>query len=180
MHSQKTMRQNRVSSKLKNIHHFSSVTSDAMTPWTAALQASLSLPSPGTHSNSCPLSWWCHSTSSSSVIPFSSCLQSFPASGSFQMSQYFVSGSQSTGVSVSASVLPMNIQDWFPLRWTGWISWQSKGLSRDFSSTTVWKHQFFGVLHSLWSTITCILDYWRNHSFDSEVEPNRYFIVLKS
>ena len=128
MHSQKTMRQNRVSSKLKNIHHSSSVTSDAMTPWTAALQASLSSPSPGTHSNSCPLSWWCHSTSSSSVIPFSSCLQSFPTSGSFQMSQYFVSGSQSTGVSVLASVLPMNIQDWFPLRWTGWISWQSKGL----------------------------------------------------
>ena len=148
MHSQKTMRQNRVSSKLKNIHHFSSVTSDAMTPWTAALQASLSSPSPGTHSNSCPLSWWCHSSSSSSVIPFSSCLQSFPASGSFQMSQYFVSGSQSTGVSVLASVLPMNIQDWFPLRWTGWISWQSKGLSRVFSNATVQEHQFFSAQFS--------------------------------
>ena len=89
-------------------------------------------PSPtyGVYSNSCPLSWWCHPTISSSAFSFSSCLQSFPASGSFPMSQIFTSGGQSTGVSASASVLPMNIQDWFPLGWTGWISLQSKGLSR--------------------------------------------------
>ena len=92
---------------------------------------------PGVHSNSCPLSRWCHSTVSFSVIPFSSCLQSFPTSGSFQMSQFFLSGSQSIGVSASTSVLPMNIQDWFPLGWTGWISLQSKGLSRVFSNATV-------------------------------------------
>ena len=100
---------------------------------------------PGVYSNSCPLSQWCHPTISSSIVPFSSCPQSFPASGSFQMSQLFTSGGQSTGVLASASVLPMNIQDWFPLRWTGWISLQSKGLSRVFSNTTVQKHQFFGT-----------------------------------
>ena len=88
---------------------------------------------------------------SSSVIPFSSCLQSFPASGSFQRSQLFASGGQSIGVSMSASALPMNLQDWFPLRWTGWISFQSKGLSRVFSKTTVQKHQFFGAQLCLWS-----------------------------
>ena len=94
-------------------------------------------PTPGVYSNSCPSSRWCHPTISSSVIPFSSHLQSFPASGSFQMSQLFASGGQSIGVSASTSVLPMNIQDWFPSGWTGWISWQSKGLSRVFSNTTV-------------------------------------------
>ena len=87
-------------------------------------------PTPKVYSDSCPLSRWCHPTISSSVVPFSSCLQSFPASGSFQMNQFFASGGQSIGVSASASVLPMNIQDWFPLGWTGWISLQSKGLSR--------------------------------------------------
>ena len=107
-------------------------------------QASLPCPSPtlGVCSNSCPLSQWCHPTISSSVIPFSFCLQSFPASGCFPTSQFFASGSQSIGVSASASVLPMNIQDWFPLGWTGWISLQSKGLSRVLSNTTVQKHQF--------------------------------------
>ena len=104
---------------------------------------------PGVYSNSCPLSWWCHPTISSSVIPFSSHLQSFPASGSFQMSQFFASGGQSTGVSASASVLPMNIQDWFPLGWTGWISLQSKGLSRVLSNTTVQNHRFFSTQLSL-------------------------------
>ena len=99
-------------------------------------------PAPGACSNPCPLSKWCHPAISSSVIPFSSCLQSFPGSGSFLMSQFFASGSQSIGVSASASVLPMNIQDWFPLGWTGWISLQSKELSRVFSNTTVQKHQF--------------------------------------
>ena len=100
-------------------------------------------PTPGVYSNSCPLSWWCHPTISSSVIPFSSCPQSFPASGSFQMSQFFISGGQSIGVSASASVLPMNTQDLSPLGWTGWIFLQSKGLSRVFSNNTVQKHQFF-------------------------------------
>ena len=106
-------------------------------------------PTPGVHPNPCPLSRWCHPTISSSVIPFSSCPQSFPASGSFQMSQLFASDGQSTGVSASASVLPMNTQDWSPLGWTGWISLQSKGLSRVFSNTTVQKHQFFSAQLSL-------------------------------
>ena len=102
-------------------------------------------PTPGVYSNSCPLSLWCHPTISSSVVPFSSRLQSFPTSGSFQMSQPFTSGGQSIGVLASASVLPMNTQDWSPLGWTGWISLQSKGLSRVFSNTTVQKHQFFSA-----------------------------------
>ena len=94
---------------------------------------------------SCPLHRWCHPIISSSVIPFSSCPKSFPVSGSFQMSQFFASGGQNIGVSASTSVLPMNTQDWFPLGWTGWISLQSKGLSRIFSNTTVQKHQFFSA-----------------------------------
>ena len=100
-------------------------------------------PTPRVYQNSCPSSPWCHPTTSSSVIPFSSCLHSFPASGSFPVNQFFASGSQSIRVSASASVFPMNIQDQFPLGWTGWISLQSKGLSRVFSNTTVQKHQFF-------------------------------------
>ena len=104
---------------------------------------------PRVYSNSCPLSRWYHPTISSSVIPFSSCLQSCPASGSFQMSQFFASSGQSIGVSASTSVLPVNIQDWSPLGWTSWISLQSKGLSRVFSNTTVQKHQFFGTQLSL-------------------------------
>ena len=106
------------------------------------------LPTPGVNSNSCPLSRYCHPTLSSSVIPFSFCLQSFPASGSFQMGQFFTSGGQSIEVSASAPVFPMNIQDWFPLRWTGWISLQSKGLSRVFN-TIVLNHHFFGTQLSL-------------------------------
>ena len=105
-------------------------------------------PTPGVHPNPCPLCWWCHPTISSSVVPFSSCPQSFPASGSFQMSQLFTSGGQSIGVSASASVLPMNTQDWFPLGWTDWISLQSKELSRVFSNT-IQKHQFFSTQLSL-------------------------------
>ena len=101
------------------------------------------LPTPRLYSNSCPLSQWCHPAISSSVIPFSSCLQSFPASESFPVSQFFPSCGQRIGVSASASVLPMNIQDWFPLGWTGWISLQSKGLSRIFSNTTVQKHDIW-------------------------------------
>ena len=105
-------------------------------------------PNPGAYSNSCPLSQWCHPTISSSVIAFPSHLQSFPASGCFPMSQFFASGGQSNEVSASASVPPMNIQDLFPLGWTGWISLQSKGFSRVFSNTTVQKHQFFGTQFS--------------------------------
>ena len=122
-------------------------------------------PTPGVYPNSCPLSQWCHPTISFSVIPFSTCPQSFPASGFFQMSQLFASGGQSIGVSAATSFLPMNTQDWSPSEWTGWISLQSKGLSRIFSNTTVQKHQFFGVqLHS--QTLTSIHDHWKNHNLD--------------
>ena len=150
-------------------------------------------PTPGVYLNSYPLSQRCHPTISSSVIPFSSRLQSLPVLESFPMSQFFTSGGQSTGVSASASILPVNIQDWSPLGWTGWISLQSKGLSRVFSNTTVQKHQFFGTQLSLQSqasilrhsafftvpsinssalsflyspTLTSIHDYWKNHSLD--------------
>ena len=119
-----------------------------VTSRTAAHQAPLT---PWVGSNLCPLSWWCHPIISSSVLPFSSCLQSFPASGSFPMSQLFASGGQSIGASPSASVLPMNIQDWFPLGLTSLIFLRSKGLWRVFSSTTSWKHQVFSARPSLWS-----------------------------
>ena len=105
-------------------------------------------PTPGVHPNSCPLSRWCHPAISSSVIPFSSCPQSLPALESLSMSQLFAWGGQSTGVSASASILPMNTQDWSPLGWTGWIFLQSKGLSRVFSNTTVQKHKFFSAQFS--------------------------------
>ena len=105
-------------------------------------------PTPGVYSNSCPSNWWCHPAISSSVVPFSSCLQSF-RSGSFPMSQFITWGGQSIRASDPASVLPMNIQDWFPLGQTGWISLQSKGLSRVFSNTTVQKHEFFVTQLSL-------------------------------
>ena len=108
--------------------------------------------SPGVCSDAWPLSWWCHPTISSSVISFSSCLQCFPASGSFSMSQFFASDGQSTGASASSSVLPLNIQGRFPLGLTALISLQFKGLSGVFSSTSVQKHQFFGAQPSLWST----------------------------
>ena len=121
-------------------------------PWTVAQWASLSFIIFRSVSNSCPLTQWCHPTISSSVIPFYSCPQSFPASKSFQMSQFFASGSQNIGVSALASVLPMNIHDWLPLGWIGWISSQSKGLSRVFSNTIVQKHQLFGTQLSLWSS----------------------------
>ena len=108
-------------------------------------------PTPGVYPNSCPSNRWCHPAISSSVVPFSSCPQSLPASGSFPVSQLFTWGGQSIGVSALASVLPMNTQNGFPLGWTCWISLQSKGLSRVFSNTTVQKHQFFGAQLSLWS-----------------------------
>ena len=134
------------------------------TPW--AVHASPCCPSPtaGVYSNSCPLSRWCHPTIPSSVVPFSSHLQSSPTSGSFQMSQFFESGGQSIRLSASAAVLPMNIQDWFPLGCTDWIFLLSKGLSRIFSNTSVQKHQKLSFLYS--PTLTSIHDYWKNHSFD--------------
>ena len=142
---------------------FSSVN---LTLWPHGLQhARPPCPSPTAevYSSSCPLSWWCHPTISSSVVPFSSCLQFFPTSGSFQMSQFFASGGQSIKVSASATDLPMNIQDWFPLGWTGWISFQSKGLSRVSFNTTVQKHLALSFLYS--PTLTSIHGYWKNHSF---------------
>ena len=140
-------------SEFLDICQFSSVAvmSDSLQPH-GLQHARLPCPSPTHRACSCPLSWWCHPTISSSVVPFSSRLQSFPASGSFQMSQFFASGGQSIGVSASASVLPMNTQDWFPLGWTGRICWQSKGLSRVFFNTTVQKHEFFSTQLSLWSS----------------------------
>ena len=127
-----------------------SVVCDSLRPHTLQ-HARLPCPSPTLRacSNSCLSSWWCHPTISSSVVPFSSHFQSFPASGSFPMSQFFESGGQSIGVSASTSVLPMSIQDWFPLGWTSWISLQSKGVSRVFSNTTLQKHQLFGAQLSL-------------------------------
>ena len=124
-----------------------SVVSDSLWPY-GQQHASLPCPSlsPRFNPNSCPLSRWCHPTISSSVVPFSSCLQSFPASGSFPMSQFLESGGQSIGASASASVLPVNIQDWFPVGWTGWISFQSRRLSRVFSNTATRKH---GVPHGV-------------------------------
>ena len=128
------------------------------TPWTAAHQASLSITNSRACSDSYPSSWLCHPTISSSVVPFSSCLQSFPASGSFPVSQFFALGGQNIGASTSASVLPMNTQDWFPLGLTGLISLQPKGLSRVFSNTTVQKHQFFCA------SIHQNHKFWRNNS----------------
>ena len=123
-------------------------------------------PTPRAYSNSCPSCRWCHPTISSSVVPFSSRLQFFPASGSFPVSRFFASGGQSIEVSASALVLPMNIQDWFPLEWTGWISLQSKGFSRVFS-TPQFKSINSLVLSFLYSpTLTSIHDDWKNHSFD--------------
>ena len=132
------------------VQFISSVMSDSL--WCYGLQhARLPCPSltPGIYSDSCPSSRWCHPAISSSVVPFSSCLQSFPASGPFQMIQFFASGDQSIEISASASVLPVNIQDWFHLGWTSWISMLSKGLSRVFSNTAIQRHKFFGAQLSL-------------------------------
>ena len=126
------------------------VSSSLWTHWLQHARPPCPSTTPGAYLNSCALSRWCHPTISSSAIPFFSHLQSFPASGYFQMSQHFASGGQIIGISASASVLPMNTQDWSPLRWTSWLSLQSKGLSRVFSNTTVQKHQFFDAQPSLW------------------------------
>ena len=134
-----------------------SVVSDSL--WSHGLQHArppCPSPTPGVHPNLCPLSQWCHPIISSSVIPFSSCSQSFPESGSFPMSQLFTWGGQSIGVSASTSVLSMNTQDWSPLGWTGWISLQSKEPSRVFSNTTIQKHQFFTTQPSLGPTLTTV------------------------
>ena len=140
-------------------------------------------PTPGAYLNSCPLNWWCHPTISSSLVPFSSYLQSFPASGSFQKSQFFASGGQSIGISDATSVFTMNIQDWFPLGWTGWIFLHFKGLSRDFSNTTGQRPQSFGTSFLYNPILTLIHDYWKNRSFDkkdlcwqSSVSPFQYAI----
>ena len=138
-----------VRSQIHSFQFSRSVVSDSLRPHRLHVRLRCPSPTPEVYTNSWPLNWWCHPTISSSVFPFSSHLQSFPASVSFQMSQLFTSGSQSIGVSPSASVLLMNIQGWSPLGWTGWISLQSKGLSRVFSNTTVQKHQFFGAQLSL-------------------------------
>ena len=123
-------------------------------------------PTPGVYSNSCPSSWWCHPTISPSVVPFTSRLQSSPASGSFPMSQFFASGGQSIGVSASASVLPMNIQDYFPLGLTGWISLQSRD-SQESSPTPQFKSINSLTLSFLYGpALTSIHDYWKNHSLD--------------
>ena len=151
---------------ISSVHFSHSVMSDSAVHWLQHTRLPRPSPTPRACSNSWPSIRWCHPTISFSVIPFSSCLQSFPASGSFPMSQFFTSGGQNIGVSASASVLPMNIQDWFPLGWTGWIPLQSKGLSRVFSNTTVQKHQFFGAQLSYIPALTSIHDYWKNHSFD--------------
>ena len=153
---------------LSSVQFSHSVVSDSLRPH--GLQHTsppCPLPTPEVYPNSCPLSGWCHPTISSSVIPLSSCLQSFPASGSFQMSQFLTSGGQSTGVSASASDLPMNIQDWSPLGWTGWISLQSKGLSKSLlqhhnsKASVLQCSTFFMVQLSHLSMTT-----GKNHSFD--------------
>ena len=152
--------------KVHSVQFSRSVASDSL--WPHELQhARLPCPSPTprAYSNSCPLSWWCQPTISSSVIPFFSHLQSFPVSGSFPMSQFFALGGQSTGVSAPTSVLPVNIQDCFPLGWNGWISLQSKGLSRAFfnhsSKASILLPSAFFIVQ-----LTSIHDYWKNHSLD--------------
>ena len=144
-----------------------SVVSDSLRPHESQ-HTRPTFPSPtlGVNSNSCPSSQWCHPAISSSVVPFSSCPQSLPASGPFPMSQLFAWGGQSVGVSASASVLPMNTQDWSPFGWTGWITLQSKG-SQESSPTPQFKSINFSVLSFLHSpTLTSIHDYWKNHRLD--------------
>ena len=132
--------------QFSSVHFSRSVLSDSLRPHESQhVRPPCPSPTPGVHSNSCPSSWWCHPAISSSVVPFSSCPQSLPASESFPMSQLFAWGGQSTGVSALASFLPKKSQSWSPSEWTDWISLQSKGLSRVFSNTTVQKHQFFSA-----------------------------------
>ena len=149
-------------------HRFSWVTDMSDSLWPRGLQHTkfpCPSPTPRACSNTCPSSRWCHPTISS-FVPFSSCLQSFPASGFFPMNQFFPSGGQGIGISASASDLPMNTENLFPLGWTGLISLQSRGLSRVFSNTIVQKHQFFSTQFFYSPTLTFIHGYWKNHSFD--------------
>ena len=167
LHGTPMLQKQRIGHYYSSVQFSHSVVSDSFRPH--ELQHTRPLcpsPTPGIYSNSCPSSRWCHPAISFSVVPFSSCPQSLPASGSFPMSQLFAWGSQSTGVSASASVLPMNTQDWSPLGWTGWISLQSKGLSRVFSNTTVQSINSLALsfLHS--PTLTSIHDHWKNHNLD--------------
>ena len=178
--------------ELKNVIQFSSVwfsrsvVSDSLRPHESQhARPPCPSPTPGVYPNSCPSSWWYHPTTSSSVLPFSSCPQSFPASGSFPMSQLFgfESGGQSTGVSASASVFPMNTQDWSPLGWTGCISLQSKGLSRVFSNTTVQKHQFFGaqqILSYLHIVIFASTSIWRNIERFMKPQPRTFQFLVNN
>ena len=149
--------------KIQSVQFSRSVMSDSLQPHELQhARPPCPSPTPRVYPNIYPLSWWCHPTISSSVVPFSSCLQPFPASGSFQMSRLFVSGGQSIGVSASKSVVPMNTQNWSPLEWTGWISLQSKGLSRVFSNTI--NSSALSFLHS--PTLISIHDHWKNYSLD--------------
>ena len=148
---------------------FSSVAQSCLTLWLHESQHARPLcPSPtsGVHSDSRPSSQWCHPAISSLVVPFSSCPQSLPASKPSPMSQLFTWGGQSSGASALASFLPKKSQGWSPSEWTGWISLQSKGLSRVFSNTTLQKHQFFSAQPSSQSNSRIIHDYWKNHSLD--------------
>ena len=153
---------------IHSLVHFShSVVSDSLRPHELQhARPPCPSPTPWVYPNPCPSSLWCHPAISSSVIPFSSCPQSLPASGSFPVSQLFASGGQSIGVSGSTSVLPMNTQDWSPLGWTGWISLLSKRLSRVFSNTTVQKHQFSVLSFHHSPTLTSKHDHWKNHRLD--------------
>ena len=167
----------KIASRSHTVQFSHSVVSDSLRP-PRLHHARLPRPSPtpGVYSNSCPFSQWCHTTISSSVIPFFSCLQSFPASGSSLMSQFFASSGQSTGIWASASVLPVNIQDWSPLGWTGLISLQSKGLSRVFFNTT-FKSINSSVLSFLYSTtLTSIHDFWKKITQGVQITP--YLHVL--
>ena len=157
--------------QFSSVHFSHPVVSDSLQPRESQhTRPPCPSPTPGVYWNSGPLSQWCHPTISSSVVPFSSCPQSLLASGSFPMSQHFAWGGQGIGVSASSSVLPMNTQGWSPLGWTGWISLQSKGLSRVFSNTTVWKHQFFGAQLSLQSN---------SHIHTWPLESRLYFLKSK-
>ena len=167
MYSTHTNKTNKKKNQLSSVQFSHSVVSDSF--WPYELQHARSRcpsQSPGVHSNSCPWSRWCHPAISSSVVSFSSCPQSLPASESFPMSQLFPWGGQSTQVSALTSFLPKNTQDWSPVEWTGWISLQSKGLSRVFSNTTVQRinSSALSFLHS--PILTTIHDHWKNHSLD--------------
>ena len=152
---------------IRSVQFSCSVVSDSLQPHESQhVRPPCPSQTPGVYSNSCPSSRWCHPAISSSIVPLSSCPQSLPASGSFPISQLFTWGGQNIVVSASASVLPVNTQDLSPLRWTSWISLQSKGLSRVFSNTIVQKHQFFGTQLSSQSTLTSTHDHWKNHSLD--------------